>query len=122
MRPPPALSLLLIALLAAAPAAAQDRNPAARQTLASLAYVLGQAHALSLVCDASNQTWRARMARIRELEVPDEAFDRQLVNGFNAGFVDGQARYPSCSRAARAEAAVVAARGRDLSRVLAGAR
>ena len=116
------LTALFLALAVAAPAAAQDRSPAARRTLVDLAYVLGQAHALALVCEGQAQTWRARMARVREIEAPDAAFDRLLVNGFNAGFVDAHGRFPTCTRAARAEAAAVAARGRDLARVLAGAR
>ena len=114
--------LAAVLLVAAAPAAAQERSPAARRTLVDLAYVLGQSHGLALVCDGQTQTWRARMARLRELEAAEEAFDRQLVNGFNAGFIDAQARFPTCSRAARAEVAAVAARGRNLAQVIAGAR
>lgn len=120
------MRLLIVPLLAclalAGPAFAQDRSPAARRTLVDLAYVLGQAHGLALVCDGQTQTWRARMARLRELEAAEAAFDRQLVNGFNAGFVDAQGRFPTCTRAARAESAAVAARGRGLSQVIAGAR
>ena len=117
-----ALIVPLLALLLAAPAAAQDRSPAARRTLVDLAYVLGQSHALALACDGQTQTWRARMARLRELEAPDVAFDRQLVSGFNTGFLDVQTRYPECGPAARRAMAAVAARGRDLSRVVASAR
>ena len=116
------LTALFLALAVVAPAAAQDRTPAARRTLVDLAYVLGQAHGIALVCGGQTQTWRARMARIRELEAPDAAFDRQLVEGFNGGFIDAQARFPACTRAARAEWTAVAARGRDLSRVIAAAR
>ena len=119
------MRLLIVPLLAwfalAPPAAAQDRSPAARRTLVDLAYVLGQSHGLAQVCGGS-QAWRARMARLRDVEGAEEAFDRQLVNGFNAGFVDAQGRFPTCSRAARAERAAVAGRGRALSRVIAGAR
>ena len=116
------LTALFLGLALAAPAAAQDRSPAARRTLVDLAYVLGQAHGLALVCEGRTQYWRGRMARLRELEAADAAFDRQLVDGFNAGFVDAQARFPACSRAARAASADVAARGRDLARVIAAAR
>ena len=119
MRP---LTAVFLSLALAGPALAQDRSPAARRTLVDLAYVLGQSHGLALVCDGQTQTWRARMARLRELEAPDAAFDRQLVDGFNAGFLDAQARFPACTRAARAELAEAAARGRGLARVLAAAR
>ena len=119
------MRLLIVPLLAlglAAPVAAQERSPAARRTVADLAYVLGQAHGVAVVCDGGSQAWRARMARLRTVEAADEAFDRQLVNSFNAGYVDAQGRFPACTRAARREAAAVAARGRDLARVLASAR
>ena len=119
MRP---LIVPLLALALAAPAAAQDRSPAARRTLVDLAYVLGQSHGLALACDGQTQTWRARMARLRELEAPDVAFDRQLVSGFNTGFLDVQTRYPGCSPAARRAMGQVAARGRDLARVVASNR
>ena len=113
---------LLCLLLLASPAAAQDRSPAARRTLVDLAYTLGRSHALALACQGGVQTWRARMARLRELEAPDAAYDRQLVDGFNTGYLDAQARFPSCTAGARAELVAAAAHGRDLSRVLAGAR
>lgn len=112
----------LLALFAAAPAAAQDRSPAARRTVVDLAYVMGQSHALAGVCRGDQETWWARMVRLRDLEGVDEGFDRQLVNAFNAAYLDAQGRFPTCSRAARAEAAAAAARGRALAQVLASAR
>ena len=113
---------VFLALVLASPALAQERSPAARRTLVDLAYVLGRSHGLALVCEGQTQTWRARMTRLRELEAAEEGFDRQLVDGFNAGFVDAQARFPACTRAARAEARASADRGRDLARVLSAAR
>jgi len=115
---------LLIALMltAAFPAAAQERAPAARRGLADLAYVLGQAHGLAQVCDDESQSWRSRMLRLVELETPDAAFRGQLFDHFNSGFSAAQVRHPRCGAGARAEAGRVAARGRDLARVIAGAR
>jgi uncharacterized protein (TIGR02301 family) len=102
------------------PAAAQDRSPAARETLADLAYTLGQAHALRTRCEGEgDQVWRARMMRLVELEQPDKAFRDQLFESFNTGFLGAQASHPRCTVEARAEAARVAARGRDLSGSLA---
>lgn len=115
--------LLAILLLTAAPALAQTRNPAARETLADLAYTLGQAHALRTRCEGEgDQVWRARMARLVKLEKPDAAFREQLFEGFNTGYLGSNVAHPRCDEGARAEAARVAARGRDLARVLAGAR
>lgn len=117
------MRLMMIAVLLATPALAQERTPAARETLADLAYTLGQAHALRTRCQGEgDQVWRARMVRMVEVERPDEAFRDQLFDGFNTGFLSANAAHPRCDDGARAEAAKVAQRGRDLSRVLAGAR
>ena len=115
---------LLIALwmLAAAPAAAQDRAPPARQGLVDLSYTLGQAHGLALTCNPDSQTWRARMIRLVELEAPDVSFRARLFDAFNTGFSTAQARHPRCVRRTRAELATVARRGQDLARVIASAR
>ena len=120
-----ALALLAAPLAAAAPAASQaptlTRAPAARSGLTDLAYVLGEAHGLAQVCDGQNQVWRSRMLRLIEVETPDEAFRIQLFDRFNTGFSAAQARHPRCGEGARAEAGRVAARGRDLARVIASA-
>ena len=116
------LLIALCLLAAAAPAAAQDRAPPARQGLVDLSYTLGQAHGLAQVCDPDSQTWRSRMLRMIELEAPDETFRGRLFQAFNTGFSTGQARYPRCSARARAELAAVARRGKDLARVIASAR
>lgn len=115
--------LVLLALLLASPALAQDRTPVARESLSDLAFVLGQAHALRTRCfGEGDQVWRARMVRMVEVEQPDEDFRDQLFESFNTGFLGAQASHPRCDAAARSEAARTAARGRDLARVLAGAR
>ena len=117
------LPAVLAACLLAGIASAQERSPAARETLVDLAYTLGQAHALRVRCEGpSEQVWRARMARLVELEKPDEAFRDQLLEGFNTGYLSAGAAHLRCDEEARAEAARVAGRGRDLARVLAGAR
>lgn len=117
------LAALLLVLVAASPAAAQDRSPADRQTLTALARTLGEAHALKAVCEGkSDQTWRNRMARVTELEAPDEAFRARLVESFNVGFLDRQAAHVSCDAGAKAAVRTVAVRGRDLATRLASGR
>jgi uncharacterized protein (TIGR02301 family) len=107
----------------AAPAAAQDRSPAERQTLQALARTLGEAHALKAVCEGkSDQTWRNRMARITELEAAEEAFRARLVESFNVGFLDREAAHTGCDADAKAAVRTVARRGRDLAAGLAGGR
>lgn len=107
--------LTLAAALAAAPSLAQDRSPAARETLTDLAYVMGEAHALAYACKPGDQYWRARMSRLIELEKPDLAFKARLAERFNVGFSAMEGQFPTCSAAARAQAAKVAQRGRELS-------
>lgn len=111
----------LAAFLAGAPAAAQDRAPAARQSLLELAWVLGQSHALAQACAPEDQTWRARMTRLIAVEVPDQALEARLAEQFNAGFAAARARFSACDPAARTEAAKVAQRGRALAEALARA-
>ncbi|MBX7249550.1 MAG: TIGR02301 family protein [Caulobacteraceae bacterium] len=107
--------LTLAAALFSAPSLAQDRSPAARQTLLDLAYVMGQAHALAYACKPGDQYWRARMERLMALEQPDLAFKVRLTERFNTGFSAMEGQFPTCDAAARAQAARVASRGRDLS-------
>lgn len=103
-------------------AALSGRAPADRQALVDLAYVLGEAHALRQVCSGlSDQTWRARMNRMMELETPEEALKRRLVDAFNAGFTTRQAEHPACDpKVAEAERAT-AQRGQALAERLAEA-
>ena len=62
--------VLLAALALAAPARAQPRE----QTVADLAFAMGQSHALRQLCQgATDQYWRERMQRMTELEAPDPA-------------------------------------------------
>ena len=102
-----------------ATAAAQDRTPVQRQTLADLAYAIGESHALRQACEGDgDQYWRARMIRLIEVESPDQAFDRRLRGAFNTGFSSARAAHPDCDEGARSEAARVAQRGRDLAQRL----
>ncbi len=101
---------------------AQDRDPAARQKLLDLAYVLGESHALARACDDDSQYWRARMTRLIELEQPDLAFKVRLTERFNTGFSAREGQFPECSARSRTEAAAVARRGRTLALALSGIR
>jgi uncharacterized protein (TIGR02301 family) len=97
------------------------RSPDQRQAVVDLAYVLGEAHALRLVCVGPDaQTWRTRMSRLLDLEAGDEATRRRLVDRFNAGFMSRQAEHPACTPATAAAERATAARGRALAQRLAG--
>lgn len=115
---------LLAALLAAAStpvAFAQERDPAERQTLVALAYVIGESHALRQACTgASDQYWRTRMQQLVAAEQPDAPFARRLTDSFNDGFLAGRQGFPTCNARARQEAARVAQKGRELAVTLSG--
>ena len=110
---------LLAALMLAAPALAQDREPLQRQTLNELAYVMGQSHALRQVCQgASDQFWRNRMSKLLQVETSDEAFDRGLREAFNTGYAAAQAQFPVCDGRSQAEATRIARRGSSLAKTV----
>ena len=116
MRPARVIGLILALSAAAAPALAQERSPADRQTLVALAYALGQSHALRQVClGASDYYWRHRMQQLVAAEQPDEPFNRRLADSFNDGFVADRQAFPICNAAAKAEAEKIAAKGGELA-------
>jgi uncharacterized protein (TIGR02301 family) len=109
--------LAAAALLAALPVAAA--TPVERQQTVDLAYVLGEAHALTAVCGAAGDLrWRARMNRLLELEGQDVPTRGRLADSFNAGFLTRQSEFVGCTRAARAARLSVAGRGAALARNL----
>ena len=115
--------LVLAAVLSLAcgqTALAQDRQPAGRQALIDLAFVMGQSHALRQACQGeTDQYWRSRMLRLIDVEAPDEALKTRLVQSFTTGFDGARASFPDCSPSARKEASKAALRGRALSDSLA---
>jgi len=118
----PILAAFVIALLPA-PVLAQARSPDLHQTLSELAYVLGESHALRQACAGSgDQYWRNRMIRMVEAEQSDGDLDREIKEGFNAGFSARRAEFPRCGPGVRRAQAAVAGRGADLSARLARAK
>ncbi len=114
-----ALSLTAMTL----PAQAQERTPAQRQTLADIAYVLGESHALRQACEgAYDQYWRDQMIGVTDTEAPDAALDRRLKEAFNSGFASRRAEFPECSRASRMAEVAAARRGQALAAGLAAVR
>lgn len=101
-------------------AAVSARDPEARQNLVDLAYVLGEAHAIRLVCSQPpDQTWRTRMNRLVEVEKADEGLKRRLVEAFNGGFMTRQAEFKVCDERALEAERVTAERGQRLASRLA---
>ncbi|MDO9471975.1 MAG: TIGR02301 family protein [Caulobacter sp.] len=112
------LALILIAAFTA-PAMAQEREPAERQTLIDLAYALGESHALRQACAGEgDQYWRERMMQVTQTEAADAAFNGRLTQAFNSGFATRQTEFPSCSPASKRAELMVARKGQSLSRQL----
>lgn len=111
-----------LALAVPLPVVAQPaRPPDERQVLLDLAFVLGEAHALRAACrGAEDQAWRSRMTALIEVEKPDEAFRRLLVERFNAGYAARQAEAADCKPGVPAQERAAAARGRALAQRLGG--
>jgi uncharacterized protein (TIGR02301 family) len=108
-------------LLLALPAFAQERSPAERQALVQLARVIGESHAIRQACEgAEDQFWRGRMQGLLDQEAADQGLKTRLSLAFNDGFHAGQALYPKCTDAARAEARKIAASGQALAEKLEG--
>lgn len=108
-------ALALIAVFAA-PAMAQEREPAERQTLIDLAYALGESHALRQACAGEgDQYWRDRMMQVTETEASDAAFNGRLTQAFNSGFATRQTEFPSCSPASKRAELMVARKGQSLA-------
>jgi uncharacterized protein (TIGR02301 family) len=108
------LALVLLALPAAAqtPERAPPPRPGAAgysDQLSELAEVLGGSHYLRILCSGrSDQRWRDYMRGIIQRE-PN--FNAVLVEGFNRGYRNEEARFPNCDRGATQMEAELRARG-----------
>ena len=123
-----ALCALLIAAFAL-PAAAQQQQPRRAQPqqpqteeeaplrgeewyrtqLVSLAEVLGGSHYLRIVCDGrGDQRWRDYMRGVIQRE---PQYNGVLVEGFNRGYRQEEARFPVCDQTTRQMEAELRARG-----------
>lgn len=112
----PFLLGVALAALVAAPVLAQERDADGRQQLLDLAYALGESHALRQVCQGeADQYWRARMARVAEVEQADDALDVQMRERFNSGFAARRSEYPTCDPDSRRAEQQAARRGQALA-------
>lgn len=109
--------LVLLVLIAAAPALAQEGDYGARQRgLVSLAQIFGELHHIRRTCDPDREAdiWRNRMKRLIDLEEPSFDVREQMVAAFNDGYVSAQSRFPYCDRGAEDFAAARAYAGEAL--------
>jgi uncharacterized protein (TIGR02301 family) len=122
-------ALCALAIAATAwPASAQQQPPPAggaanaasadwyRDQLSQLAEILGGAHYLRILCEGrGDQRWRDYMRGVMQRE-PN--YNSVLVEGFNRGYRDEEARFPTCDETTRQMEAELRARGLRVSRAL----
>ena len=114
-------TLLLSALTAPSWLAAQAQfdpdAPMYESTLSELAGVLGQSHAIHVICNGQkDQYWRDYMWVLLELEASEPGPRRSsLVEAFNAGYAGEQARFSFCNQPAQIELSELTKRGRELA-------
>src|SRR5262245_45186709 len=110
------------ALSAAAQQPAQPQAPAPNSAdwygnqLSELAEVLGGTHYLRILCNGrSDQRWRDFMRGVIQRE-PN--YNTQMVEGFNRGYRNEEARFPECDTTAQQMEAELRARGLRISQAL----
>ena len=123
-----ACALAIVMTAAAAPAAAQQQQPREeregvvrgeewyRSQLVELAEVLGGAHYLRILCEGrGDQRWRDYMRGVIQRE-PE--YNALLVEGFNRGYRNEEARFPVCDQTTRQMEAELRARGLRVAQAL----
>lgn len=121
-----ALCAAALAVMAAAPALAQQQpqprpeHPRGEEwyqgQLVELSEILGGSHYLRILCDGrDDQRWRDYMRGIIERE---PRYNAQLVEGFNRGYRNEEARFPTCDATTRQMEAELRARGLRISQGL----
>jgi uncharacterized protein (TIGR02301 family) len=110
------LVAILLAGFAGSPALAQE-EPAASgpriETLADLAEVLGEAHAIRALCNGdADQTWRNYMQNLLDMEAPGGGQRRAALTGaFNRGYRTQSSQRKTCTPDLKQVEAQIAARG-----------
>lgn len=80
-----------------------------RGQLVELSEVLGGSHYLRILCDGrGDQRWRDYMRGVIERE---PSYNALLVEGFNRGYRNEEARFPTCDQTTRQMEAELRARG-----------
>lgn len=103
---------LVVASLVAMPALAQEAvdpaqlrpdapPPPYEPQLVRLAEIIGAMHYLRPLCGHEEKTlWRDEMEQLLEVEAPEEARRRRMVDGFNRGYESFRSVYRACTPAA----------------------
>jgi uncharacterized protein (TIGR02301 family) len=117
-----ACAALFAAATAGSALAQQPAAPPARTEewyrgqLVELSEILGGAHYLRILCEGrDDQRWRDYMRGVIEREPQHNA---ALVEGFNRGYRNEEARFPTCDGTTRQMEAELRARGLRVSQAL----
>lgn len=117
-----ARALLILAVLGAAPARAQNEGgtPPYEGELLRLAEILGALHYIRPLCGAAEETrWRDEMAGLLQTEAPSEARRGQLIGAFNLGYESYKQVYRTCTPSAELASQRYLEAGAKLSRDIA---
>jgi uncharacterized protein (TIGR02301 family) len=115
---------VMFAAATAAPVSAQQPQPEQpargedwyRGQLVELSEVLGGSHYLRILCDGrGDQRWRDYMRGVIERE---PQYNAVLVEGFNRGYRNEEARFPTCDATTRQMEAELRARGLRIAQAL----
>jgi uncharacterized protein (TIGR02301 family) len=116
---------VLFAAAMTAPVSAQQQPQAAptargedwyRGQLVELSEVLGGSHYLRIICEGrGDQRWRDYMRGVIERE---PQYNAVLVEGFNRGYRNEEARFPTCDATTRQMEAELRARGLRIAQAL----
>jgi len=117
-----ACAVAFAATAASASAQQQPTEPPARgedwyrNQLVDLAEVLGGAHYLRIICEGrGDQRWRDYMRGVIERE---PAYNAVLIEAFNRGYRNEEARFPTCDATTRQMEAELRARGLRIAQAL----
>jgi uncharacterized protein (TIGR02301 family) len=119
MRKVAATLFILIAMLGAAPARAQDAAAPFDPDLLRLAEILGSLHYLRGICGANEgQKWRSQMQALVDAETPGGDRRARMIASFNRGYRGFQQTYRTCTPGANITIRRYLAEGSKISRDL----
>ncbi len=108
--------LLVLTVIYALPALAENDYEARRAALTGLSRIFGEMHHIRRLCepDREGDIWRDRMKRLIDLEQPAFDLREEMVGSFNDGYSSAQSRFAYCDRDAEDYAAARALTGEAL--------
>jgi uncharacterized protein (TIGR02301 family) len=119
MRKLAATSMVMIAILGAAPSRAQDAAAPFDPDHLRLAEILGSRHDLRGICGSNEgQKWSNQMQALADAETPGGDRRARMIASFNRGYRGFQQTYRTCTPAANTTIKRYLAEGSKISRDL----